>query len=194
MNKARVEFHTKIVNDAKGGSVSNVWTAINTISPRKFHARGAMQKTTGEWCYEPEEALEEIRQFAKEELLQVDVADFVKPDLAGPMEVEEDNEPTPMDVISGFRRTNPNKSGTGWSVPNKLWVILENEISYKFADVWNQMGKERVFPTCWHNRSVPGLTNRVKGEKPYGKNEASCYREPHAKHTQTGHNDALEIK
>ena len=136
VNKARVDFHTKIVNDTKGGSVSNVWTAINTISPRKFASRSTMQKTTGEWCHEPEEALEEIGQFAKEELKQVDVEDFEKPAPAGPIELDEDNEPTPMDVISGFRRTNPNKSGTGWSVPNKLWLILENEISYKFADVW----------------------------------------------------------
>ena len=68
------------------------------------------------------------------------------------MNVAPECDPTPMDVVEGFRKSNPNKSGTGWSIPSKLWVILEDQSSEKFCQVWKQMGKERVFPTSWHKQ------------------------------------------
>ena len=129
-----------------------------------------MQKVEGGWCLEPEETLNEIQQFAVSELKQVKAEDLPIPPPAGPMVYDEELDPTPMDVVAGFRRTNPNKAGTGWSVPNKLWVILENEISDKFAEVWQQMGRERKFPISWQKQKCawmdkPGKRGRTIREK-----------------------------
>ena len=47
VNKARTDFHARIVNESSGGSVSNVWSAIDKIAPRKLAGRHAMQKVEG---------------------------------------------------------------------------------------------------------------------------------------------------
>jgi Reverse transcriptase (RNA-dependent DNA polymerase) len=170
INKARSEYYTKLIDECKGGNAANVWNTINIIAPRKFNSRQAMQKNNGEWCLEPEDVLEEIQTFAKNELKQVCETDFTPPPPPGPCEIDEEDEPTPMDVISGFRRTNPSKAGTGWSVPNELWVILEEEASPKVCDMWLQMGRQRVFPTSWQKQKCawinkPGKRGKTINEK-----------------------------
>ena len=146
INKAKSEYVSQLIEETKGGNITTIWNTINIIAPRKFNNRHAMQKVNGGWCMEPEEDLAEIRAFAQEELKQIPAETFVSPPSPGPCNTDEFEQPTPMDVIAGFRRTNPNKAGTGWSVPNKLWVILENESSKRFCEVWQQMGSERGFP------------------------------------------------
>ena len=170
INKARSEYYTKLVTECNGGNATNIWNTINIIAPRKFNSKQAMQKTNGEWCLEPEEVLHEIETFAKTELKQVNESDYYPPPPPGPCEVQEDDEPTPMDVVAGFRRTNPNKAGTGWSIPNKLWVIIEEEASGKFCDIWKQMGQQREFPKSWQKQKCawinkPGKKGKTINEK-----------------------------
>ena len=170
INKAKSEHYSQLIEETKGGNSATIWNTINIIAPRKFNNKQAMQKVGGGWCMEPEEDLAEIQQFAQNELKQVPVDCFVTPPPPGPCDTSDFEQPTPMDVTAGFRRTNPNKAGTGWSVPNKLWVILENESSERFCEVWQQVGRERVFPKAWQRQKCawidkPGKRGRTIREK-----------------------------
>ena len=116
------------------------------------------------------DTLEEVRAFGKSELCQIEEHLFEPPIEPGPMEIVGSDEPTPMHVKAGFRKTNPNKAGTGWSVPNKLWIILEEASSGKFCELWKQMGAERKFPTSWKKQTCawidkPGKWGKTIREK-----------------------------
>ena len=152
VQKAKSTYFTELVNNADGGTETNVWKAIDIIAPKKRNKRQAMKKVNGTWCVEPEDTLSEIKQFATDELKQLPVEDFVHPPPPGEWVPNTLTEPSAFDVIEGLHKTNPNKSGTGWSVPNKLWVVLEEGVCDKFAEVWQQIGKQRQFPKQWRKQ------------------------------------------
>ena len=58
---------------------------------------------------------------------------------------------TTADVKEAFRKTHHSKANPKWSVPNKLWVIAEEQICIPLAEAWTKLGSEE-FPTQWQQQ------------------------------------------
>ena len=97
---------------------------------------------------------------------------------------------TTADVREAYRKTHHGKSTPAWSPPNKLCVILEDQICGPTAKAWTKLGNEK-FPTQWVRQKVV-WKNRVKmAEKPIRKEELRCW-EAGPKHISHGYKKEQE--
>ena len=124
--------------------------AILKFTTMKFHdedifVHGDIKCSDGITREEAIEIIEEIQEFATNDLWQQPYDDTPSPVAEPPTSHSDIVSPTIADVKSSFRKTNPNRSSPPWAPPLKLWVILEDQSAPKFKQLWTQMGREDCF-------------------------------------------------
>ena len=53
------------------------------------------------------------------------------------------------EVRESFRHTHPNKATPEWSVPTKMYVIAEDLVAEPISTLWDQIGRQGVYPLNW---------------------------------------------
>ena len=150
----KIKYQEKLIEEVGApGSESSIWKAIDRLAPapKKIRCNNlGVEKSQGGWCYSSGEVINEVRQFATDELWQRDPSDLLPPEpVEVPNSYDDAISPTVADVKASFRKTNPNRSSPPWAPPLKLWVILEDAAAPRFKNIWTQMGVEDTFVKDW---------------------------------------------
>ena len=150
----KIKYQEKLIEEVGApGSESSIWKAIDRLAPapKKIRCNNlGVEKSQGGWCFSSGEVINEVRQFATDELWQRDPSDLLPPEpVEVPNSYDDAISPTVADVKASFRKTNPNRSSPPWAPPLKLWVILEDAAAPRFKNIWTQMGVEDTFVKDW---------------------------------------------
>ena len=160
VRKDRTNFRERIITEiGNPDGEDNVWKAIDRLAPkRRRNVVATLKKENGQWCYDEDEELTEVKKFASEELKQSPVGGPRpnKPTLASihPTSEAPVIGPSTADVIRAIRKTKPGKVTPGWAVPHRLWVLLENQIAKPMGKLWRKIGEENRVPESWVKQKV----------------------------------------
>jgi hypothetical protein len=160
VRRDRANFRDRIITEiGKPEGEDNIWKAIDRLAPkRRRNVTATLKKENGQWCYDEDEELNEVRNFAIQELKQNPVGDVRRnqPSLDSifPSSEAPVKNPTTADVIRAIRKTKPSKVTPGWAVPHRLWVVLENQIAKPMGKLWMKIGEENKVPESWVKQKV----------------------------------------
>ena len=180
VRKNKIEYQKQVIEEiGQPEGESNIWKAVDKICFRKNKNKNkvALRRENGGWCADNMEEIEEVAKFCEKELKQkrwigeTKDEDTTEPDAeSDEKHVEEDKEKenwqgkmqaTTADVKEAFRKTHHSKANPKWSVPNKLWVIAEEQICIPLAEAWTKLGSEE-FPTQWQQQLVAWIPKEGK--------------------------------